>query len=722
MNKKTLLFAWVLSVSFLLAKADEGMWIPSLIGKNYNDMQRAGIKLSAQDIYDINHASVKDAIVSLGGFCTAEIVSKEGLLFTNHHCAFDAIQSQSSAQNNYLENGYWANEKSQELTTAAYAAILDHITDITDKVLPAVAGLNEQARRSMVKRITDSLSKAEKTDKSKLVTVAEFFNGNQYFIFVYDKYPDVRLVAAPPSSIGKFGGDTDNWMWPRHTGDFSVMRIYAGPDNKPAPYSPNNKPFVPKHHLPISLKGVQNNDFAMIMGFPGRTQRYEFSREIDMAQNVANPIWIEYWKMMTETMKSDMDKDININIKLASVYAQKMNYYKYAIGQTAQLKRLRTVESLQKREASLRNWIASDPKRVEEYGQLFDNMNKAYDDFKSYEKYRAIIRFGFTRDQLMGFLLGVYGIGYEMAANNPKATDEDIRKALEPMKEAGADFYKDYNATTEKKILAKMLVMCYTDIPADQRAAELTGLFANASDKEALAAKYIDKMFKKSLLANDTTSLNKFLAKASRKSLLNDPFMKMMDMVYGHYRRIIFPKSLNEQTQIALLKRSFFKAMLEMNPDKSYYPDANSTERLTFGNVKEYDGLDAVHYNYFTTSEGILEKEDNTNEEFKVSPKQHDLLMNKSFGKYADKNSGKLPVCFLTTNDITGGNSGSPVMNADGEQIGIAFDGNWEAMSGDIDFSGDQKRTICVDIRYVLWCIDKVGNASNIIRELDIKE
>ncbi len=717
MNKKITLFSLLLCFSFLMARADEGMWIPSLIGKNYNDMQRAGLKLTPQDIYDINHASVKDAIVSLGGFCTAEIVSKEGLLFTNHHCAFDAIQSQSSTSNNYLENGFWAYEKSQELTSTAYAAILDHITDITDKVLPAVQGLSEQERRTKVAKITDSLAKAEKTEKYKMVTVAEFFNGNQYFLFVYDKYTDVRLVAAPPAAIGKFGGDTDNWMWPRHTGDFSIMRIYAGADNKPAPYSPNNKPFVPKHHLPISLKGIQNNDYAMIMGFPGRTNRYEFSREIEMRQNVMNPIWISYWKTITETMKADMDKDPGINLKLASVYAQKMNYYKYAIGQTAQLKRLRTVESLQKREAALRSWIAYDVKRTEEFGTLFDDMNKTYDDFKPYDKYRSIIRYGVSAEPFLGtIVLSMYGMGYE-AVNSPSGSDEALKKALGQMKEIGADFFKDYNAPTEMKTIAKLMVMMYNDIPADQRAPEFTAIFEGSTDQAATAEKYVAKLFKKSSLDDDTTGLNKFLDNVTRKSFKNDPFIKFMDMIFGHYRRNYFAKSSAEQAQIALLKR-----MLEMNPEKSYYPDANSTERLTFGNVKEYDGLDAIHYNYYTTAEGILEKEDNTNEEFKVPQKQHDLLMAHDYGRYADKNTKKLPVCFLTTNDITGGNSGSPVMNANGEQIGIAFDGNWEAMSGDIDFSGDQKRTICVDVRYVLWCVDKIGNAKNIIRELDIVE
>ncbi len=720
MFKKLLLIAVVLFNFISVALADEGMWIPSLIGKNYNDMQRAGLRLSAQDVYDINHSSLKDAVVSLGGFCTAELVSNEGLLFTNHHCAFNAIQSQSTTGTNYLENGFWALDKKQELTTTAYAAILDHITDITSSVLPAVAGKNEQDRRMIVKKITDSLSKAEKKEKYQMVTVAEFFNGNQYFLFVYDKYTDVRLVGAPAESVGKFGGDTDNWMWPRHTGDFSIMRIYAGADNKPAAHSGDNKPYTPKKFLPISLKGVQNNDYAMIMGFPGRTQRYEFSREIDVVQNVANPIWIKYWKMMTETMKSDMDASPAVDLQLAAVYAQKMNYYKYSIGQTAQLKRLRTVENLRSKEAVMKQWIAADASRKELYGSLYENVDKVYDGLKVYDAHKSVIRYGFTRDQLVSYLIGVYMSTWD-AAGKAETKPEELKKAVEMFAEGADEFYKDFNLATEKKILSQLLVMMHNDIPVDQQSAEFKAIFAKSKDLKATADKYVATLIKKSKLTNEA-SFKAFLAALDSKQVRNEPMFKLIDMIYGHYRRTVVSTTTQLSNQLISLKRDFAKAMLEMNPSKAFYPDANSTLRLTYGNVKEYDGLDAVRFRHYTTAEGILEKEDNTNPEFKVPQEEHNLLMAKDYGRYADPKTGTLQVCFLTTNDITGGNSGSPVINADGEQIGIAFDGNWEAMSGDIDFSGDQKRTICVDIRYVLWCIEKLGHANNLINELVIHQ
>ncbi len=715
-----MLIAIVLFNFVSVVRADEGMWIPSLIGKNYNDMQRAGLRLSAQDVYDINHSSLKDAIVSLGGFCTAELVSNEGLLFTNHHCAFNAIQSQSTTGTNYLENGFWALDKKQELTTTAYAAILDHITDITSSVLPAVAGKNEQDRRVIVKKITDSLSKAEKKEKYQMVTVAEFFNGNQYFLFVYDKYTDVRLVGAPAESVGKFGGDTDNWMWPRHTGDFSIMRIYAGADNKPAAHSNENKPYAPKKFLPISLKGVQNNDYAMIMGFPGRTQRYEFSREIDVVQNVANPIWIKYWKMMTETMKQDMDANPAVDLQLAAVYAQKMNYYKYSIGQTTQLKRLRTLENLRSKETAMKQWIAADASRKESYGSLFDNVDKVYDGLKVYDVYKSVIRYGFTRDQLVSYLIGVYMTTWD-AAGKAETTPEELKKSVEMFAEGAGEFYKDFNLATEKKILSQLLVMMHNDIPEAQQSAELKAIFAKSKDLKATADKYVANMLKKSKLTNEA-SFKAFLSNMDSKQVRNEPMFKLIDMVYGHYRRTVVSTTTALSNQLVGLKRDFAKAMLEMNPNKVFYPDANSTLRLTYGNVKEYDGLDAVRFRHYTTAEGILEKEDNTNPEFKVPQEEHTLLMAKDYGRYADPKTGTLQVCFLTTNDITGGNSGSPVINADGEQIGIAFDGNWEAMSGDIDFSGDQKRTICVDIRYVLWCIEKLGHANNLISELVIHQ
>ncbi len=718
MKKITLLV--VLALVTKISLADEGMWIPSLIGKNYNEMQRLGLKLSAQDIYDINHASLKDAIVSLGGFCTAEIVSDQGLLLTNHHCAFSAIADQSTTGNNYLDDGFFASDKSKELKTGAYAAILQQIVDISDQVLPRISGLNEQQRRGTVKKITDSISNSYKKEKYQMVQVAEFFNGNQYFIFVYDKYTDVRLVGAPPASIGKFGGDTDNWMWPRHTGDFSVMRIYADANNKPAEYNAANVPFKPKKSLTLSLKGIKNGDYAMIMGFPGRTQRYEFSRGIQVLQDTDNPIHIEYWKMITETMKADMDKDPTVRLMLASRYAQLMNYYKYSIGQNLQLKRLQTVDKLKKKETDIARWIDADASRKEEYGSMMNEVNQAYDDFAKYEKFRSILRYGFFSPTAFSHGLAYYNLAYSTAKANPKMSADDLSKIMAPLKESVDEFYKEFNKPTEKSVVQKALAMFYNDIPAEMRPPVLNEVVDNPNVDEE-SQEYADMLFKKSIFL-DAAKEKAFLEKPNMKALMEDPLMKFIDGFFGYYRDNVLPKSQAQQAAVAALKRKYQKAMLAMNPDKLYYPDANSTERLTYGSVKDYDGLDAIHYNYYTTTDGILEKMDNTNEEFMVPQKQQDLLRVKNYGRYADKSTGKLTVAFLTTNDITGGNSGSPVMNADGEQIGIAFDGNWEAMSGDIDFAGDQKRTICVDIRYVLWCIDKFAGAGHLINEMKLSE
>ncbi|MFM2226327.1 MAG: hypothetical protein RJA07_2529 [Bacteroidota bacterium] len=715
--KLKLLIAAFAVLLFSNARADEGMWIPSLIGKNYNAMKRAGLKLSATDIYDINHASTKDAIVSLGGFCTAEIVSNEGLLFTNHHCAFNAIADQSSAENNYLANGFWATDKSKELTTKAYAAILQQIVDVTPTVLKAIAGLPEDKRRAALKNMSDSLTKAFKKEKYEMVTMAEFFSGNQYFIFIYDKYNDVRLVAAPQESIGKFGGDTDNWMWPRHTGDFSVMRIYADKNNKPADYSVDNKPFTPKKFLKISMKGIQNGDYAMIMGFPGRTKRYEFSKGIERLQATDNPIHIKYWKFITETMKADMSKDINVDLKLAGRYAQLMNYYKYSIGQSTQLNRLHTIEKLKENENKLAAWINADEARKKEFGTLLADADKLYADFVPYENYRHIIRYGVSSIPTSSVGMAFYSTVYA-AATAKDAKTEDIKKALNPqMVEMMEGYFKTTNIATDRKNMRQLLMNAYMDIPASQRSEGLTALGGNAMK----IADFVDDIFNTSMFTNEAKEKD-FLKNPTTEAIVNDALMKFMDDFYGHYKATIFPKSMAQQNNEVLLKRTYAKALLQMNDGKLFYPDANSTERITYGNVKDYNGMDAVHYKYYTTATGILEKEDSTNEEFHITKKQHDMLMKKDYGRYADKKDGELHVAFLTTNDITGGNSGSPVMDANGNQIGIAFDGNWEAMSGDVDFSGDQKRTICVDVRYVLWCIDKYAGNSNLIKELSIVE
>ena len=712
--KLKLIVAAMAVVLFTQARADEGMWIPSLIGKNYNAMKRAGLKLSANDIYDINHASMKDAIVSLGGFCTAEIVSNEGLLFTNHHCAFNSIADQSSAENNYLENGFWAKEKSKEMTTKAYAAILREVVDVTPTVMKYIVGLPEDKRRMALKTVGDSLTKVyKKDDKFTMVQVAEFFSGNQYFVFIYDKYNDVRLVAAPPESIGKFGGDTDNWMWPRHTGDFSVMRIYANKDNKPCDYAADNKPFTPKKFLKISMKGVQNGDYAMIMGFPGRTKRYEFSKGIERMQATENPIHIKYWKFITENMKADMDKDINVNLKLAGRYAQLMNYYKYTIGQSTQLKRLRTIDNLKSHEEALTNWVNENESRKKEYGSLLSDANKLYTDFIPYENFRHIIRYGVSSIPTTSLGMGIYSTLYAAAGK-----EEEFKKALnEQTKEMMSSYFKTTNISTDRKNFRYLLMNAYNDIPSAQRSEGLSALNGNAMK----IADFVDNIFDNSIFTNENKE-KEFLKNPSAEALTNDPLMKFMDDFYGHYKAIIYPKSMAQQNNEVVLKRLYAKAMLEMNAGKLFYPDANSTERITYGNVKDYDGLDGVHLKYYTTANGILEKEDSTNEEFRITKKQHDLLMKKDYGRYADKKTGALQVAFLTTNDITGGNSGSPVIDGNGNQIGIAFDGNWEAMSGDVDFSGDQKRTICVDIRYVLWCIDKYAGNSNLIKELSSVE
>jgi hypothetical protein len=700
------------------AVADEGMWLPSLIQKlNIASMQKMGCELSADDIYSINNSSLKDAVVALDhGSCTAELISKDGLLLTNHHCGFGEIQSHSSVEHDYLRDGFWAMSKEEELPNPRKTvSFLVSIEDVTDKVLAGVTDdMSEEERAKATREVAAELEKEAKGDTHYETYVRSFFNSNKYFLFVVETFKDIRLVGAPPQALGKFGGDTDNWMWPRHTNDFSMFRVYCGPDGKPASYSEDNVPYQPKHFLPISLKGVEEGDFAMIMGYPGRTNRYETSFGVKNTMEVTNTVREEVREQLLKIWGEYMKTSQKARIQYASKYARSSNYYKYSIGQNNGLKNLKVVDKKQAIEKDFTNWVNENSARKEKYGEALKYIEDSYKDTED-DKAIAYLSEALLRGpEIFMFAYRVTGLAELLKEDEPD--QEKIAKTTERIKMSLDGFFKDYNAPTDQKVVGKLL-----KIYADKNAEKFYPDFYKTVNKKYKGDfnKYAEKLFAKTMF-DDKDELTAFLDKPSYKTLEKDmAFIAASDIV-AKYREI--SKMVDAgQKNLDKGRRLFLAGLMEMQNNKTFYPDANSTMRLTYGKVLDYNPRDGVTYNYFTTTNGYLEKEIPGDAEFDVPARMKELLLAKDYGQYADKD-GSLHTCFITNNDITGGNSGSPVMNGKGELIGIAFDGNWEAMSGDIAFEPELQRCINVDIRFVLWVIDTYAGASNLIDEMDIRK
>ncbi len=697
-------------------KADEGMWIPLLLKQlNEGDMQKLGLKLSADDIYNINKSSLKDAIVHFGGFCTGEMISEEGLVITNHHCGFDAIQSNSSVEHDYITNGYWASTREQELPNPGlFVRFLVSIEDVTAKVNKELSDTLTEAQRAIeLPKILAKIAKEAKGDSDYFTDVKSFYKGNEYYLMTYEVFNDVRLVGAPPESIGNFGGDTDNWMWPRHTGDFSLFRVYCGKDGKPAAYSKDNVPYKPKHYLPISMKGIQKDDFTMTFGYPGTTDRYLTSYGVTQAIDMTNPAIVKIRDKKLKVLKADMDADPKIRIMYASKYAQTANYWKYFIGQTKGLKRMRVAEQRAAEEAKFQAWADGDPTRKAKYGSALPGLKKSYEEMSKYALTRIYMNEAINRGpEIMPIANALMPLSTVLSSKDSKS--EDIKAATEKAKARAESFYEEFNVATDQKLFAALLEMYYKDIPKDQHAPIFKEIESKyKSDFNSYAA----AVYKTSFLTSKEKYLA-FLDAPSSKKLEKDPAFRTMKSIMDFYNANIKTAITNITNNQNQFNRAYMAGLREMNPDKKYAPDANGTMRLSYGQVKAYDPMDGVKYDYFTTAQGILEKQDNTNEEFIVDPKLEKLIKNKDFGPYGE--NGELKVCFISNNDITGGNSGSPVINGNGELLGLAFDGNWEAMSGDIAFDPEYKRTICVDIRYVLFVIDKFAGAGHLIKEMKL--
>ncbi len=711
-----------LLLNVIVSKADEGMWLPMLLGEaTYKNMVECGVRLTPEQIYNANNSSLKDAIVAVGGgFCTGEVISDQGLMLTNHHCGFGTIQANSNTDHDYLTDGFWAMEKVDELPADFGVWFLNQIGDVTEEVLEGVTDkMSEDERNAVIGKNMSAIKKklSEGRGDDFKVQVKSFYYGNLYYSFTYNVFNDVRLVGAPPSSIGKFGGDTDNWMWPRHTGDFTMFRIYANKENKPSEYAEDNIPYSPKHSLPVSIAGVQEGDYAMIMGYPGSTDRYLTSWGVQKAVDVEQPARVKIRRIKLDIMEAEMQKSQKVRIQYASKHASVSNYWKYFLGQSQQLVKNNVVEKKQKVESDFSDWYESNnlESTYSEALKLVSNSEKKTEKYTLPQVYFQEAIFG---SEVLVFIFGNLSERSKIYQALSSGSDDEIKQAKADLLISAKEYYKDYNSTIDENTLGAVLELYYNDVPKEFHPGALTDLGDKCKgDFKAFASKYFSK--------TPFSSFDAFEAWVekgiSTKYLNKDAVFQLQKEFLNMYRNQIMKPQSAMESDFKKGMRLFVDGLQKMGLNKA--SDANSTMRFTYGNVLSYAPSDATHYDYITTLEGVMEKEvktDDKNHEFYVPQRLKDLYEAKDFGPYARKSDGKLPVGFLSNNDITGGNSGSPVINAYGELIGTAFDGNWEAMSGDIYFEPNIQRTISVDIRYTLFIIDKYAGAKHLIDEMNV--
>jgi len=717
------LAALILTIGNL--KADEGMWLPLLVDRlNYTDMQEMGLQLTAEEIYSINNASLKDAIVSLnGGMCTGIMVSDQGLMLTNHHCGLKYIQENSIKYNkDFVKDGFWALDKKQELYNPNFTAtFLVRMEDVTQRVMSQINNsMNEEDRQAIVDRVSAEIV-AEATEGTHYTgSVKGFYHGNEYYLFVYEVYSDVRLVGAPPIAVGNFGADSDNWLWPRHTADFTYFRIYASPEGNPAKYDKRkNVPMVPKHFVPVSIKGMEKDEFSMVMGYPGRTSRFMTSSGVKLQLEKINPTIVAIRDAKLRLLKEEMNSSELIELQYRSKYNSSSNYWKYYIGQSEVLIRMRAYDKKVEQEEEFLKWINNDSKRKTKYAGALPMIKEAT---KEIEKY-ILAKYYFREAVLRGPEIIKYANQFEelyFYLNDPDVSDEEakikIANLSTKLKYYSSNYYfKSYNAEVDKKLFIELLRMYYDNVPKEQHPT----VFEEEVDKKFKSnfSKYATYVYEKSIFASKE-QVYTFLMDPKAKVFEKDPAFLAMQSFYAKYEEI---KILIDAAELKRQQgqRLYIQGLLEMKGDMAYYPDANSTMRLTYGSVTDYQPTDGEKQKYYTTLDQLIAREDPNKAEFTVLPGIKALYENKDYGEYADEN-GKIRVCFLTNNDVTGGNSGAGMLNAKGELVGMVFDINWEATAASIQFVPGKQRTISTDIRYVLFITDKYAGAQNIIDEMKI--
>ena len=694
-----------------------GMWIPSLLnGMNESEMKKLGMKISAEDIYSVNHSSMKDAVPQFDGGCTAEVISDKGLILTNHHCGFDNIQSHSTVEHDYLTNGFWSYKMEEELPNKdLYVTFIIRIEDVTSKVLEGTATLaNESEKQKKIQENISFLNKILPKETWQENSIRTFFDGNQYILFVIENYEDVRLVGAPPSSIGKFGSDTDNWVWPRHTGDFSLFRIYADKNNRPAKYSKDNVPYKPKHFFPISIKGIKENDFTMVMGFPGRTQEYLPAVAVEQIVNTLNPAKIEVRDAALKVQDGFMRKDQAIKIQYASKYASVANYWKKWIGESKGLKKSNAVEVKQKFETDFQQKVIKAGKEAA-YGNLLSDFEKNYTEIKDY----ALARDLFTEVALRNteILQNGYRL-YQLEQVLKTKGEQAFTDRKNNLSNGIVDFYKDYNVNVDKNVFEQLIAIYTKRLPSQFLPKELKNINASQLTTDVYSNTKLTKLedFRSLLEGDSKTVIEKINA---------DKGYQILKAMADAHTKNVMPKYDELNLKNSATQRTYMKAILELSPKSArIFPDANSTLRVTYGKVKGYKPNDAITYEPFTYLEGVMEKYVPGDYEFDVPKKIIDLYNTKDYGNYGvkglDRAELKMPVNFIATNHTTGGNSGSPALDAKGNLIGLNFDRVWEGTMSDIYYSPEICRNIMVDIRYVLFIIDKFAGAENLIKEMKI--
>jgi hypothetical protein len=696
------------------AVADEGMWIPVLIEKyNIKVMQENGFRLTAEDIYSINKASMKDAVVLFGGGCTGEFISDKGLIITNHHCGYGSIQNHSTLEHDYLADGFWAASHEEELSNPGLTVtILKYMEDVTGKVLEGVTdGMDKEKRDAVINANVTAIAAEATKGTHYLAAVRPFFLGNQYFLIVNEVFRDVRLVGAPPSAIGKFGGDTDNWVWPRHTGDFSLFRVYADSENKPAAYSAENVPYRPAYHFPISLAGVNEGDFTMVFGYPGRTQQYAPSDHIRMLKDVIYPNQVEIRGKKISIMEQAMTGNPLVRIKYSGKSFGLANGWKKWIGEIQSLDNMNGVERKEVFEKEFTAWVQADAERIRRYGNIldqYDEIYKSYVDYYLVSVYTSEV-FGSSGVEPAS-LAGAFSRAVEMASQK----SPELEKELQRLKEYAAGFFSSYDQEVSKKLFVAVMDLYGKNIGPDWQTPAYRELFASCNGDFGSVA---ERLFSRSLFT-DEKRLNAFLESFDAKKVVKDPFYILAGSAAELIETRVRPELGSRDARLADLNKLYLAAQMEQGSDRVFYPDANSTLRLAYGKVMGYDSRDAVYYKHFTTLTGVLEKDNPEIYDYDVPDRLRELCLAKDFGRYAV--NGDVPVCFIANNHTTGGNSGSPVLNAEGHLVGVNFDRAWEGVASDIMFNPKQSRNISLDIRYVLFIIDRFAGAGYLIDEMTL--